>query len=392
MKNSLTDKLQNKVKLNIKGKNIERFIKRLKTNKIDLLKIEYIKYNEINITIYQKDYDKVLELKTIYEMDKVDIYGIIKIKKVINTYKYILIFIALGILLIIFLSNIIFNVQIIHNDSEIRNFLLNELEKYGLKKYRFKKNYQEIQEIKNNILNEYKDKIEWLEIEESGTSYIVRLESRIIPNNEVNNNKQNVVASKSAVIKKIIAENGEIVKNINSYVNKGDIVISGNIYLNDEVKDTVKAEGKIYGEVWYNVNVSYPYIYSEIKELDNYQEIYVLKLFDNDLELTFNKFKDKKIEEEKILFHPFLPISLVKQKQKEIETISLVLTSDEAKDKAIEEAIKKMEEQLDEDEKVIDYQILKENIKEDKVVLDIFFTVYENITSYSKIEGEENVS
>ena len=392
MKNSLTDKLQNKVKLNIKGKNIERFIKRLKTNKIDLLKIEYIKYNEINITIYQKDYDKVLELKTIYEMDKVDIYGIIKIKKVINTYKYILIFIALGILLIIFLSNIIFNVQIIHNDSEIRNFLLNELEKYGLKKYRFKKNYQEIQEIKNNILNEYKDKIEWLEIEESGTSYIVRLESRIIPNNEVNNNKQNVVASKSAVIKKIIAENGEIVKNINSYVNKGDIVISGNIYLNDEVKDTVKAEGKIYGEVWYNVNVSYPYIYSEIKELDNYQEIYVLKLFDNDLELTFNKFKDKKIEEQKILFHPFLPISLVKQKQKEIETISLVLTSDEAKDKAIEEAIKKMEEQLDEDEKVIDYQILKENIKEDKVVLDIFFTVYENITSYSKIEGEENVS
>ena len=392
MKNSLTDKLQNKVKLNIKGKNIERFIKRLKTNKIDLLKIEYIKYNEINITIYQKDYDKVLELKTIYEMDKVDIYGIIKIKKVINTYKYILIFIALGILLIIFLSNIIFNVQIIHNDSEIRNFLLNELEKYGLKKYRFKKNYQEIQEIKNNILNEYKDKIEWLEIEESGTSYIVRLESRIIPNNEVNNNKQNVVASKSAVIKKIIAENGEIVKNINSYVNKGDIVISGNIYLNDEVKDTVKAEGKIYGEVWYNVNVSYPYIYSEIKELDNYQEIYVLKLFDKTLELTFNKFKDKKIEEQKILFHPFLPFSLVKQKQKEIETISLVLTSDEAKDKAIEEAIKKMEEQLDEDEKVIDYQILKENIKEDKVVLDIFFTVYENITSYSKIEGEENVS
>ena len=392
MKNSLTDKLQNKVKLNIKGKNIERFIKRLKTNKIDLLKIEYIKYNEINITIYQKDYDKVLELKTIYEMDKVDIYGIIKIKKVINTYKYILIFIALGILLIIFLSNIIFNVQIIHNDSEIRNFLLNELEKYGLKKYRFKKNYQEIQEIKNNILNEYKDKIEWLEIEESGTSYIVRLESRIIPNNEVNNNKQNVVASKSAVIKKIIAENGEIVKNINSYVNKGDIVISGNIYLNDEVKDTVKAEGKIYGEVWYNVNVSYPYIYSEIKELDNYQEIYVLKLFDKTLEFTFNKFEDKRIEEEKILFHPFLPFSLVKQKQKEIETISLVLTSDEAKDKAIEEAIKKMEEQLDEDEKVIDYQILKENIKEDKVVLDIFFTVYENITSYSKIEGEENVS
>ena len=392
MKNNLIDKFQNKVKLNIKGKNIERFIKRLKTNKIDLLKIEYLKYNEINIIIYQKDYDKVLDLKTIYEIDKIDIYGIIKIKKVINVYKYILIFLALGIVLIIFLSNIVFNIEVVHTDSEIRKFLLTELEKYGLKKYHFKKSYQEIQNIKNNILNEYKDKIEWLEIEESGTSYIIRLESRIIPDNEVNNNKQNVVASKSAVLKKIVAENGEIVKNINSYVNQGDTVISGNIYLNDEVKDTIRAEGKIYGEVWYNVNVSYPYIYSEIKELDNYQEIYTLKLFNKSIELTFNKFKDKRIEEEKILFHPFLPISLVKQKQKEIETISLVLTSDEAKDKAIQEAIKKMEEQLADDEKIIDYQVLKVNIKEDEVVLDIFFTVYENITSYSKIEGEENVS
>ena len=129
MKNNLINKLQNKIKLNIKGKNIERFIKRLKTNQIDLLKIEYLKYNEINIIIYQKDYDKVLKLKTTYEIDKTDIYGIIKIKKIINVYKYILIFITLGIFLIAFLSNIIFDVKVIHTDNEIRNFLITELEK-----------------------------------------------------------------------------------------------------------------------------------------------------------------------------------------------------------------------------------------------------------------------
>ena len=44
--------MTSKIKLNVKGKNIERFIKRLKTNNIDLLKIEYIKYDEINIIIY----------------------------------------------------------------------------------------------------------------------------------------------------------------------------------------------------------------------------------------------------------------------------------------------------------------------------------------------------
>ena len=378
--------MTSKIKLNVKGKNIERFIKRLKSNNIDLLKIEYIKYNEINIIIYKKDYEKLLELKTIYDVNIKDIYGIIKVREVINIYKYLIIFIAIGIMLLIFLSNVIFNVEVIHNDKDLRNLIINELENYNIKKYKLKKNYDEIQAIKNDILTKYQDKIEWLEIEEQGTSYIIRVEPRIIPNNEVSYEKQNVVASKSAVIKKIIAKSGEVVKELNTYVNKGDIIISGNIYLNEEVKDIVKADGIVYGEVWYNVKVEYPYIYSEIKEKNNYQDVYVLKIFDKEFEFTFNKFKDKKIEENIILQNNILPIYLVKQRQQELETIFLLLTSEEAKDKAIEEAIKKMNEKLDGDEKIIDYKALNFNVEEDKVILDVFFTVYENITGYSKIE------
>ena len=380
--------MTSKIKLNVKGKNIERFIKRLKSKNINLLKIEYIKYNEINIIIYKKDYEKLLELKTIYDVNMVDIYGIIKVREVINIYKYLIIFIAIGIMLLIFLSNVIFSVEVIHNDKDLRNLIINELENYNIKKYKFKKNYNEIQNIKNDILNKYQDKIEWLEIEEKGTSYIIRVEPRIIPNNEVSYEKQNVVAGKSAVIKKIIAKSGEVVKNLNTYVNKGDIIISGNIYLNEEVKDVVKADGIVYGEVWYNVKVEYPYIYSEIKEKNNYQDVYVLKIFDKEFEFTFNKFKDKKIEENIILQNNILPIYLVKQKQQELETISLLLTSEEAKDKATLEAIKKMNEKLDGEEKIIDYKVLNFDIEDDKVILDIFFTVYEDITSYSKIEGE----
>ena len=45
-----------------------------------------------------------------------------------------------------------------------------------------------------------------------------------------------------------------------------------------------------------------------------------------------------------------------------------------------------MNEKLDGDEKIIDYKVLNFNVEEDKVILDVFFTVYENITGYSKIE------
>ena len=392
MKNGFFGKMTSKVKLNIKGKNIERFIKRLRSNQIDLLNITYLNYHEVNIVIYKKDYDKLIELKTIYDVTMVDIYGIIKIKEVVSIYKYVVSFIILGVALLIFLSHVIFNIEVIHTDSEIRNFLLQELENYGLKKYRLKKSYQEIQTIKNSILEKYKNEIEWMEIEESGTTYIVRLEERIIKQEEKEEEKQNVIASKSAVIKKIIAENGEVIRNINEYVNAGDVIISGNIYLNDEVKDTVTAKGVVYGEVWYNVSVEYPYIYSEIKEMNNYKDVFVLKLFSHNIEFTTKPYSEKRIEEKVLLYHPLLPISLVKQRQEEIQTISLVLTAEEAKEKAIIEAQKKMEEKLDDDERIIDYKVLKLNIKEDKIVLDVFFTVYENITGYSKIiEGDEIV-
>lgn len=391
MKNNLIFQLKSKIKINIQGKNIERFIKRLTTNKIELLKIEYLKYNEINILIYKKDYEKVLELKSIYEVSQKDIYGIIKIRKVLFGYRFFLIFFVIGIALLFFLSNLIFHVEVVHTDSKVRNFLLTELEERGIFKYQFKKSFQQIQEIKNDILEEYKDTLEWLEIEEKGTTYIVRVQTRIIPNLEQNTTKQHIVAKKDAILKRIVADSGEVVKEINDYVNKGDIVISGNIHLYEEIKDTIRAEGKIYGEVWYNVSIEYPYIYSEIKETGNQKEVYVLKLFDKTIEFTKHPYLEKHSEEEKILWHSFLPISFVKQRQKEIQTISLVLTEEEATLKAIEKAKEKMLSSLDEDAEIIDYQILNSNIKEDRIVLNVFFTVCENITDYQAIQEVENV-
>jgi len=387
------DKFKSRIKLNIKGKNIERFIKRLIFNKIEMLKISYPSRNEVNIIVYKSDYDKILELKSIYEVNEIDVYGLIRIKKTLNLYKYLLISIVLAICLIIFLSNVIFDIEVIHTDSSVRKFLINELENYGISKYKFKKSFREIQDIKNQILEKYKDRIEWLEIEESGTTYIVRIEERIIIDNNKTNTPQNVIAKKSGVIKKIYASSGQVLKELNTFVSKGEVVISGNIYLNEVLKDTIKADGTIYAEVWYNVTVEYPYIYSEIKYTGNTKKVYALKLFDKYIEFTTNKFKEKNSEDKIILGHNILPISFVLQEQKEIVTISSILTEEEAISKAINEAKIKMDEKLKEDESIIDYKILKTSVKEDKIVLDVFFTVLENITGYEEIkEVDDNVS
>ena len=387
------DKFKSRIKLNIKGKNIERFIKRLLFNKIEMLKISYPSRNEVNIIVYKKDVDKIMKLKSIYEVNAIDIYGLIKIKRSISLYKYLIIGLIISLSIIIFLSNLIFKIEVIHTDSNVRNFLINELENYGITKYKFKKNFNEIQEIKKQILEKYKDKIEWLEIEESGTTYIVRLEQRIIIDNNQDERPSNIVAKKSGILKKIIANNGQVIKEVNTYVNKGDVIISGNIYLNEVLKNAIKADGKIYAEVWYNVSVEYPYIYSEIKYTGNTKKVYAFKFFDNVFELTFNKFKEKNSDNKIIFGNNLLPFSFILQNQKELITDSFVLTEEEAIKKALDQANTKMYEKLNEDETVIDYKILKTTIKDDKIILDIFYSVLENITEYQLIEEvDDNVS
>ena len=391
MKNKIIYDLKSKIKINIRGKNINRFIMRLHNNKIEILKCIQKNKEEIDIIIYEKDYEKLKKIKTIYNIEKINTYGIIKIKKQLNINKYLIISMILGLIIIKTLTSMIFKIEIIYNDQETINFIRNELKQYGIKEKKFKKTYKEIQTIKENIINKHRDKIEWLEIETLGTKYIVRLEMRKLEEKKEEKQNRNIIAKKDAIIKKIKAEHGQIIKEINSYVKKGDIVISGNILDNEIIKDTIPAEGVVFGEVWYETKVTYPFAYKETKELNNQQEIYVIKILNKEIELTKNKYKTKKIEEKNILSNNLLPIKLVKQKQIETEEIEEILTTDEAIQKAIEKAINQMKTTLKEKEYIINYKILNTNIKESELELNIFFSIYENITDYETIENiEEN--
>ena len=80
-----------------------------------------------------------------------------------------------------------------------------------------------------------------------------------------------------------------------------------------------------------------------------------------------------------------LPIQFVKLEEKETKVIDDVLTEELAIDKAYELSVKKMKENLKEGEYIIKSNILKTTIKEDKVILEMFFSVYEDITDYRDI-------
>ncbi len=387
MKNYILYLLKSKIILNIKGNNIEKFIKRLKNNKIEILNISYVNKNEINIKIYKKDYDSILKLKTIYEINTIDYNGLIKIKNKILNNKFMIILIVISFSILYLITNTIFSIDVITNDSKMKQILKEELEELGIKKYKFKKDYNTLQNIKSEILTKYRDKLDWIEIESIGTKYIVRYEPRIESDEKINTPSRHIVAKKDCVIKSIDVSSGQIVKNINSYVKKGDIIVSGYVDLNGNIKDTVSANGTILGETWYKVTITYPYKYYESYETGNKKEIYAINLLNKSIELfNLKKYKTKNIEEKIILKNNLLPIKLVKQIQKETKVINQELNEDELIEKEVELSKEKIESKLKAGEYISDYKILNKIKNDDSITLNIFFSVVEDVTDYLEID------
>lgn len=383
----MIEKFKSKIALNIKGRNINRFIKKLTTKKINILSLNQINKNEVKIIIYKEDYEAVLKIKSIYEVLEEEVFGYIKIKRLIKLNTHFIIFILIGFIIFLLLTNTIFDIEVVHSNKEIRNLLKEELKANGIKKYTIKRPYKKLEKIKEKILNNHPDKIEWLEIESQGTKYIIRVEERELVKNTETNIPRNIVAKKDAVIKKVAASKGVIIRNTDDYVKKGDVIINGDVILEEKKSmGKVKAEGKVYGEVWYVTKTEYPFVYYEEKETGKTKETYNIKILNKDIELGLNKYKNKKVDEKTILNHPLLPIKLVHQKQKEIKLISEVLTFDEALIKAQNLSIEKMKKNLKKDEYIIRNKYLKSSVKENKVEVEMFFAIYEDITDYKEIE------
>lgn len=391
MQNRITTKFDNIVKVKIEGININNYIKRLLKKKINIIKLIPISYKEVHLIITIKEYEKLIKYKSIYTITIIDRYGQAKLKVKFKKNLILLSTLTLGLVLIILLSNVIFSIDIIHEDKEIRDLLKTSLANNGIKKYTLKKDYNTLEKIEENILNTNKDKLEWIEIIESGTKYIVRTEERKINKTKKNHQYQNIVAKKNAVITKIKAYQGEKVKVVNDYVKKGDVIISGYITHPDNTQTPTMAKGVVYGEVWYKISLNYPFVYQEEKLTGATKTIYVLNFLNKRLSIfNFKKYKSFKSKDKILLSNSLSNISLIKEKQYELKVKDEVYPEDIAITKAKDYIKTKLKKDNPNIKKIKDITITHQEENEQTLDLSLFITAIENIGAVSKIDPQAN--
>ena len=380
--------------IKIEGRDVKRFIKKLYNASIYIEDMEiYDRVAYIKVT--KENYEKIKKIKTIYKIKVVRLFGFIRLIDILKRHYIFFVGILLGYIYLTFLSNIIFDIEIIHSKKEIRDLINKELRYYGIEKYKFVKSYREKEEIEVKILENHKDRLEWLEIDRIGTKYQIRVEERIIKKPSTEEKQRDIVAKKDGIIARIQASKGEIKKKIGDYVKKGDVIISGSITKNEEIKNKVAASGSVYAEVWYKTSINMPYYYREEIKTGNKNKVLKFKFLNKDFYLlNFNKYKNYKEEDFFSLKNNILPISFSYSLEEQTNVTEVLYSPEEAIKTAKVRSDNKLKSQLKKEEKIISSKILSTVEQENYVSVTIFYKVLEDITQTAeiKIESENDIN
>lgn len=378
----------NKVRI-VVNENSNKFLNYLIYNKI-----YYDSLNKNNeYFVLDVSYDDYLYIRRRYKCHIVKYYGK---KNIVNMYennKYVLLSLIISFMLLFLLCNTIFDIKINSDNKDIINIINNSLSDNGIGVYKRKVSFDKLNSIKNKILEDNKDTLEWIEIREKGCIYYIDVTPRVKSNNNADNSlPSDIVAEKDGVIKHIVVHRGSKVIDNGDYVKKGDILISGNIIKNENVIDKVHSEGVIYAETWKTVNISIPfkridYVY---KKTINH---YYLDIFGHKFTISGKYDSDNTINKKSIVLDkPYLFFKLYKEEKKIYDYNEVILNKEEAYNEALNRSIDVINKKLSSDEYIISKKVLKKEVKRSKINLEVFFKVYEKIGVTSKIQdiGEEN--
>ena len=373
--------MNNKIKIKVTCRNSKRFIEELILNNINLYDIN-INNNVIEAIIDKNELDKINDIKLVHKISIIEYYGINKIVYLIKKYKIFVLSILVGIIINILLSNIVFKVEVDTPNKKLEKIILSDLDNYGIKKFNLKKSYTKISQIKELILEQENKKIEWLEIEEHGTKYIVKVEPKKINKKEDKCIERNIISKKNAVITKIISDEGEIVKKKNDYVEKNEVLISGLIHNKEKIVSKKCAVGKVYGEVWYKVKLEIPTTYNEEELLNNHSYGVSINWLNKKYDIN-HKYPQYEKKEYNIIGTNLINLNIkyVKYIQKKIIQKRYSIKSLEKK------ALQETEKQVKSRGKILNKKVLKKTKKNSKIIIDVFVSVEEDITAYQDISS-----
>lgn len=253
------------IQVEAEGFFVERLINLCRINNIKIWDITYINQGRIRFCVSPKEFKK---LKPYVKKSRCKIKIVKKKGIYFDMFRYrkrkLAVYLVLAILLISFvISNFIWNVNIVGNEKIKTEEIQNLLDEVGIRKGKIKFLISKGKVVDFLRANLYE--AAWVGVNIEGTTMNITIKEKIISEEEDKTVPGNIIATKSAVISKIIAENGTAKYKTGSYITQGSVAIAGVIESEFVEPIYVHATGILKGIVEYTFEKEYKYN-EQIKE------------------------------------------------------------------------------------------------------------------------------
>lgn len=385
MRNEWLNKYRGYMKIRVKRATPEAFIALSRQKDVEIWGIEYeseecfTAYVGLNDLWVVKKMAKLLscEIKFIHKK------GFPFLWATIWKRKGMIIGVLGSLLCILVLSNMVWKIEINGATPELEHDIRTTIEEIGVKKGSIALFLPSPEEIQNHIMNE-RDNITWVGVTRQGSSYKFQIVEKEIVEEAPGSVDGNLVASRKAIVHDYFVEKGRLVVREHELVEKGDVLVSGNIGKEGKGKQ-VAADGFVMGEFWYKANIEIPLrtvmdkLTGEVKKRhfigsDSYQ-LPIWGFGSLETEETVTEFFTKNWN----IFGWELPISYHYSYEYGIQNVEIEVVEEQAMEIAISEGKRSLLDIFSKQALIADEKVLHQSIEGGKVKVSIHFKIIDDI-------------
>lgn len=315
-----------------------------------------------------------------------------------NRFKYrkmLAIGLALSIAFVVFLTSFIWNIDIVGNerikDNEIINVLSSINVREGMKKSTASKT-----DISNILLLNIQD-LSYVNVEIQGTRMIVEVKERDLVQVEIRDNIPcNIIASKKAIIEKVVVKNGK------AMVSRGDIVKEGQVLISGIIKDErlespllVHSEGNVLGKTWYTEIIEEPitkFVNEKTGKTFTTREIKIgnkkIQLMNGEIPFK-NYIEESNIKEIGDLGVIKIPLITIQHIYKEVERIKITQDVDSLKKIMAVNGTQRLMKKISKESNIVSKDI-KYSIEDNILITEVIIEVNEDIGVKEQITTMNN--
>ncbi|MBP1968704.1 hypothetical protein J2Z83_000798 [Virgibacillus natechei] len=320
--------------------------------------------------------------------------------------KQLMVGLIMSFMLIIFLSNIIWEVRITGVPSDIEEKISKQLNNYGIHSGAWIFTLESPNSIQQQLVQDVPELL-WVGVHQKGTTFYLEGVEKSIVKEEESRGPRHLIANKKGIIKNMYVSEGLPRVAVNDYVEPGDVLVSG-ILNEDEIEaekeedenseetetnlELVTADGEITATTWYEVTVNVPLEGNYEHVTGNQKDKYYLQLGRLQLPIwgfgkpDYDEIHRESNEKSINFFKWELPIKFVTNTLSEKVNNNVERTKEEAINTGIQQAKNELKLQLGQDSKIISENVLHETTESGKVKLNLYISVEEDIVRNEPIQ------